>query len=184
MREHCGLVVGVNKGDGGVKALLAVDAVVHSADLETLLRAAKKTGLSSAVTRASLSNDGGLHEHTASSVVTLRECDGVLVVLAKVEVSREPGFNAGILANNLNKAASGLASGVVKPAAAVHHMVFLQDAKSRAHGRSVREDDHSPALVRRALLHCLFEPVDLVRINVDFMRSVLGVTEFDRGEAD
>ena len=149
MGEDGRLVRTVDKGDGGIEALLAVHAVIHRADLhhiknnnsnhlngwmdgwmgylETLLGTAQETRLSAPITTALLTNHCSLHEDTATAVIAFREGDTVLVILSEMEVTREPSFDAGVLAHNINKAASRLATRVVQPAAAIDDVVLLQD---------------------------------------------------------
>ena len=50
-----------------------------------------------------------------------------LVVLAEVEVAREPGLDAAVLANELDEFARGGTAAMVQPAAAVDHVVLLQN---------------------------------------------------------
>ena len=184
MGEDNGLVVVICEGDSGVETLRTVDPMVHGTDLEALLGASHQTGLATAVSRASSSDDSSLHEDTRAAVVSLGKGDGVLVVLPEVEVAGEPGLNASVLADDLNEPPSRLSARVIQPAAAVHHVVLLKHSETRPHGRSMREDDDSPAFVSRALFHGILEPFELLRVDVDLVGGVLGISELDRAQTD
>jgi len=54
-----------------------------------------------------------------------RKGDPHLVILAEVEVAREPGLDATVLADELDEFACGGASAMVEPAAAVDYVVLL-----------------------------------------------------------
>ena len=54
-----------------------------------------------------------------------RKGDSHLVILAEVEVAREPGLDATVLTDELDKFACGGATAMVQPAAAVDYVVLL-----------------------------------------------------------
>lgn len=54
-----------------------------------------------------------------------------------------------------------LPSAVVQPAAAVDHVVFLENAEAAPDRRRVREDKHLPAVFGGVLFEQVFEPRDL-----------------------
>ena len=77
-----------------------------------------------------------------------------------MKVAGEPGLYAGVGSDDLYKLA-GVLSAVVQPAAAINHVILLKNAKSRSHGRCMTEDENTPSLTGRTLLHRVLKPLDL-----------------------
>mmetsp|Transcript_24257 Transcript_24257/g.55801 ORF Transcript_24257/g.55801 Transcript_24257/m.55801 type:complete len:245 (-) Transcript_24257:525-1259(-) len=165
--------------------------MVNSANLEAVLVAPQQPALPPFVARCAAAHDTGLCEDTRSTVGVgpllardCRESDGVLVILAEVEVAREPGLDAAVLADELDVLLGDVTRRVVEPAAPVDHVVLLKHTESGTHRRSVGEDDNPPALSSRVRLDELLEPRDLGIINGHLVRGVLGVTKDSGAEAD
>mmetsp|Transcript_38765 Transcript_38765/g.116501 ORF Transcript_38765/g.116501 Transcript_38765/m.116501 type:complete len:302 (-) Transcript_38765:368-1273(-) len=101
-----------------------------------------------------------------------------------MEMSGEPGLDGAVLPHELDELAALGVVGVVEPAAAVHDVVLLKDAQSRAVGRSVSEDKDLPALVGGMIDEHLLEPRHLFVVNGDLVRSVLGAAKDGGAHAD
>jgi hypothetical protein len=93
------LVVAVSVGDSGIEADVSIFLVVHGANLKAILVSTDESRLLAAIARGSTAHDGCLGKDTRSTVgvgselgVYGGEGNGVLVVLAKMEMSREPGL--------------------------------------------------------------------------------------------
>jgi hypothetical protein len=109
-----------------------------------------------------------LHEHTRAAIgvwailgVNGWEGDGVLVVLPEVEVAREPGLDASVLAHKLDELAALLLIRVVEPAAPVDDMVLLKHAQARPVGGGVSEHEDLPAIGRGMVFEDFCEPLHL-----------------------
>mmetsp|Transcript_22557 Transcript_22557/g.40133 ORF Transcript_22557/g.40133 Transcript_22557/m.40133 type:complete len:208 (-) Transcript_22557:665-1288(-) len=186
------VLVGVNtnlvgvplEGDGGVEADLAVLLVVDGADLESVLVSADEAGLLSAVAGGAGAHDGGLGEDAGAAVgvgtfqgVDGRESDTILVILAQMEMSREPCLNTTMLPNQLNKLLTLLLITMIQPTTSIDDMILLQDPQSTSIRRSVRKDENLPSLIGRMRLDQIFEPINLFLIDCHLVRSVNGIPE-------
>mmetsp|Transcript_3508 Transcript_3508/g.6415 ORF Transcript_3508/g.6415 Transcript_3508/m.6415 type:complete len:313 (+) Transcript_3508:763-1701(+) len=190
MAVHTDFVVVVRVGNGGIETDGAVLLVVHGAYLKPVLVAANEPGLLTAVAGGASAHDRGLHKDAGSAVgvgpvlgVNGGEGDGVLVVLAQVEVSREPRFDGAVLTHELDELAALLVVRVVEPAAAIDHMVLLQHAQSRSVGRGVRKDKDLPPVGGWVVNERLLEPGELRVVDGDLVRGVLGLAKDGGSEA-
>mmetsp|Transcript_16554 Transcript_16554/g.32656 ORF Transcript_16554/g.32656 Transcript_16554/m.32656 type:complete len:381 (+) Transcript_16554:1173-2315(+) len=163
--------------------------MVDGADLKALLVAADQPRLLPAVPRRAAAHHRGLHEDARAAVgvgsvlgVDGGEGDGVLVVLAEVEVAREPRLDAAVLADKLDELAALLLVRVVEPAAPVDHVVLLEDTQARPVWGGVGEDEDLPAVGGGVLLEHLLEPHHLGIVDGHLVRGVLGVPEDGRAE--
>mmetsp|Transcript_21564 Transcript_21564/g.46422 ORF Transcript_21564/g.46422 Transcript_21564/m.46422 type:complete len:225 (-) Transcript_21564:568-1242(-) len=156
-------------GHGAVEADLAALGVVDSADLEAVLVATDEARVAAAVTRRARGHDAGLCKDARAAIVATRECDRVLIVVREVEVAGEPALDRWIVAHDLDELLRGVAVIVVEPAASVHHVALLKDAKARADDRRVREAEDAPALLGGVVLDGLLEPLELWHVHEHLM---------------
>ena len=133
--------------NGGIDTNGAVLLVIDGANFETVLVTTEQTRLLAAVARRLAPHDRGLGKDTGSTVgvgsvfgVNGGEGNGVLVILSQVEVTREPGLDATVFADQFNVLTAGIFVGMVQPAATVDDVVFLQDTQTRTIGRSMGKD--------------------------------------------
>mmetsp|Transcript_36373 Transcript_36373/g.48134 ORF Transcript_36373/g.48134 Transcript_36373/m.48134 type:complete len:262 (-) Transcript_36373:341-1126(-) len=184
MCVYSSLVVAVTIGDLGVNADFSVLLVVHGADLESILVTTDKTRLLTSIARGSSAHDRGLHECACTTVgvrtilgVNRGEGDGILVVLSKMEMSREPGLDTTVLAYELDELTALEIVGVVEPAASIDNVVLLEDTETRSVGGCVGEDEDLPSLRGGVGLESFLKPCHLSIVNSDLVRGVLSVTE-------
>ena len=81
-----------------------------------------------------------------------------------------PYLNARIFANNVDKFARVFTT-MVEPTATINHVIFLQDTKTRAHGRCMGEDENSPTIVGRTFFDGLFKPSQLPNDNKEVIEK-------------
>ena len=137
MRTSTYLVRVVPEGDRGIEADLAIMLMVDGKDLEAVLVSPKEAGLLPPVAAGPSPHDGRLGEDATAPVwvrslagVNGGEGHGVLVVLPKVKVAREPPLDGAVLPDQLDELSALQLVAVVKPAASVHYVVLLQDAQA------------------------------------------------------
>ena len=141
-----------------IQSNLAVFLVVNSANLEAILVSPEQTRLLPTVSRRTTSHHRCLGEYTRATVgiwaftgINGGKSNGIMIVLAEMEMSAEPTLDAAMLTDQLNELAAILLVGMVEPAASVDNMILLQDTQSRSIGWGVRKDKYLPALIGRML---------------------------------
>mmetsp|Transcript_9952 Transcript_9952/g.14081 ORF Transcript_9952/g.14081 Transcript_9952/m.14081 type:complete len:110 (+) Transcript_9952:912-1241(+) len=108
--------------------------MIDGAYLEAIFVSSDETRLLPSISGGSSSHDGCLNEDAGSSVGVRPfldgyggEGDGILIILSQMEVSGEPGLDAPMFSDQFDELSAFLVIGMVEPAAAVDHMIFLQN---------------------------------------------------------
>ena len=160
--------------------------MVDGADLEAVLVAPDEARVSPPVSGRASRHAARLGEDARPAVVAARERDRVLVVVRQMEVAVEPALDLRAFAHNIDELLRGRAGPavVVQPAAAVHHVVLLQDADATANNRRVGKAKNGPALLGRLRGHELLEPLDLLGVDEDLVGRVGRVAEFGGPKTD
>lgn len=107
-----------------------------------------------------------------------------MVILSKMEMTREPGLDAAMFSDKLNEFTTLRFIGMVEPAASINDMVFLQDTKSRSIRGGMGKYKNLPSVFGRVSLDNILKPVNLFLINSNFVRCVLGFAENGRCHTD
>mmetsp|Transcript_27545 Transcript_27545/g.92096 ORF Transcript_27545/g.92096 Transcript_27545/m.92096 type:complete len:423 (-) Transcript_27545:502-1770(-) len=163
---------------GAARGLVA-HVVVDGEDAQLLAVALEEPRLPPVVAGRRGTDDPDLHEGAGA-----HHGDGVLELVAQVEVPREPGLHLWVLLHEAQEDPRLLRRArVVEPRAAVPDVHVLEHPEARAHGRRVGDHDDAPALVRRVRLQGLPEPVYLGRVDVDLVRGEGAIPEARGGEA-
>ena len=167
-----------------VQTNLAILLMVNRADLEPILVSSQKPRLLPTISRRTASHHRCLSEHTRATVgirsftgINSRKGNGVLIILAKVEMPAEPALDAAVLTDQLDELATILLVGMVEPATSVDDMILLQNPQTRAIGRGVRKNKYLPPLVGGMFDQKVFEPCNLLVVDNDLVAGIVGIAK-------
>mmetsp|Transcript_7620 Transcript_7620/g.16320 ORF Transcript_7620/g.16320 Transcript_7620/m.16320 type:complete len:314 (-) Transcript_7620:565-1506(-) len=184
---HAHFVRIITIGDCGINTDLSTILMVDGAYFEAVFGSSQQTRLLTSVAAGSSSHDGCLDEDAGSTVgigsflgIHGWEGNRILIILSQMKMSRKPTLDRSMFPHQLNKLSAIPLIRVVQPATSIHHMIFLNDPNSRSIGRSVREHEDTPSLVRRFGLQQILKPTDLIAVDNDLVGGIFGITE-ERG---